>query len=145
MVIEKIYGKSNDLPAGASVVKVSFEWFELDRKRIRKTAEDGTELGISSDEPLHDGDILAKDGNTFYVVSLLPADLIRVRIRDIEEMGRACFELGNRHLPIQIKESSVSVPYDDPTYQYLLHKGFDAYAVNENFDGFIVAKAHGHS
>ena len=41
-VITNIYRHKID----KKIVKIPFEWFELDRKRISKAAEDGTEFGI---------------------------------------------------------------------------------------------------
>ena len=42
------------------------------------------------------------------------------------EMGRLCFELGNRHLSLKIDDDCVCVPYDHPTFEYLLKLGFNA-------------------
>ena len=50
MLAEKILGnmRDNDLEKkiNKQVVSGDFEWFELEKKRIRKVAGDGTEIGI---------------------------------------------------------------------------------------------------
>ena len=60
MVAEKILGNIQDKPQKKAIIPVAFEWFELEKKRIKKTAEDGTEFGISIPEVLKEGDILVE-------------------------------------------------------------------------------------
>lgn len=143
MIVKEILGNT-DLIDPVDSVDVDFEWFELDRKHLKKTASDGTEIGIDVDEPLHDGDILAEVDETSYVVNLLPSELITVDISDIKEMGRVCFELGNRHLPISIDETSVTVPYDEATFSYLVQKGFHTKRITDIFTDHLVVHAHHH-
>ncbi|MCR5796607.1 MAG: urease accessory protein UreE [Eubacterium sp.] len=148
MVIEEIIGNINDeefeiKSKNKNVVNVEFEWFELEKKRIRKTASNGTELGISIDGELHGGDVIAETDTEIYVVKSMPAHLIKITVNTMEEMGRLGFELGNRHLSLQISSSGIKVPYDEPTYLYLKKLGFNAEEVTEDFDDFIQCKAHG--
>ena len=55
MIAEHILGNVRD-GVTETVVNIPFEWFETEKKRIAKTAEDGTEFGVCVGEPLHDGD-----------------------------------------------------------------------------------------
>lgn len=125
------------------LIPVPFEWFELEKKRIRKTAQDGTEIGVCIEEPLHPGDIIAEEGSRSYVVSLLPSHLIRTPVHTMEEMGRLGFELGNRHLSLKITSDSITVPYDEPTFLYLKKLGFAPEEIHDTFADFIVCKGHG--
>lgn len=145
MIVEKIIGNITEHEINGNRVNVSFEWFELEKKRISKTAEDGESFGICVQEPLKDGDILAKKGDTIYVVSLCPEHLIKVHVHTMPEMGRLGFELGNRHLSLEIGEDYIKVPFDQPTFEYLKKLGFEAKEVNEKFSHFIECKAHGHA
>lgn len=138
-VITNIYRHKID----KKIVKIPFEWFELDRKRISKAAEDGTEFGISIDGIKQDGDVLAQTEDKVYAISVLPAHLMKVTVSTMQEMGRLGFELGNRHLSLQIDEHEVRVPYDAPTFEYLCKLGFHVEEVTEQFTHFIVCKAHG--
>lgn len=138
-VITNIYRQKID----KKIVKIPFEWFELDKKRISKTAEDGTEFGIAIDATKQDGDVLAETEEKVFVISVLPAHLIKVTVSTMQEMGRLGFELGNRHLSLQINEHEVRVPYDAPTFEYLCKLGFHAEETTEQFTHFIVCKAHG--
>lgn len=144
MVCEHVLTLSDDELQDKRVVKVPFEWFECEKKRISKTAEDGTQLGIAVDEVIKDRDILAVTDEAVYQVEVLPTHLVCVTVSGMTEMGRLCFELGNRHLSLEIEEDRVLVPYDEPTFTYLLHLGFKACEIDAPFSNYIVCKGHGH-
>lgn len=143
MICERVSGKLGE-DCGKNVQYVGIEWFERGKHILRKTLMSGEEIGIKSDSPLSDGDILFEDANRIIAVKLLPCELISVKIRDIKEMGRVCFELGNRHLSLLISENNVKCPYDEPTFEHLKKLGFECEKVFGSFEGFIECKAHGH-
>ena len=145
MIADKILGNTKETDVKKKQVPVKFEWFELEKKRSAKIAEDGTHLGVSIEQVLKDKDIIAETKDTVYVATVLPARLIKIHVDTMQEMGRLGFELGNRHLSLQILEHEVRVPYDEPTYLYLEKLGFEVEQVEEQFSDYIVCKAHGHS
>lgn len=75
MIAEHILGNVQD-GVTETVVNIPFEWFETEKKRIAKTAEDGTEFGVCVGVPLHDGDILARENGKVYAVHIAPSHLI---------------------------------------------------------------------
>lgn len=143
MIIERIIGHLHD--THKTIDHVSVEWFERDKKRMRKITENGIEIGISVDKPLNDGDILYEDNTSMIVVDMAPCELIRIEVSDIIEMGRLCFEIGNRHLSLSIKQDSVTVPFDAPTFQYLKKLGFKAERIVDKFSDYTECKGHEHS
>ncbi|MBR1866377.1 MAG: urease accessory protein UreE [Lachnospiraceae bacterium] len=145
MVVDTIITGVDIEHTDKQIVKVVFEWFELEKRRISKIAGDGTEFGICIDAVKRDGDVLAETEDHIYVVAVAPCHLIKITVHSMEEMGRLCFELGNRHLPLQMNEAEVRVPFDEPTYACLQKLGFGAEEVTEPFTDFIVCKAHGHN
>ncbi|SHH47690.1 urease accessory protein [Fibrobacter sp. UWH9] len=147
MIADKILGNihhGNEVPS-KTVVDIPFEWFELDKHRIFKVADDGTELGIQIEESLSDGDVLAVSPDKIYAVKINKTKLVRIPVKTMEEMGRLGFELGNRHLSLQITEKDVTIPYDEPTFEYLVRLGFLPQIVEDVFSDYIVCKAHGAS
>lgn len=145
MIVEKVLGNIGAFETDKKQVKVFFEWFELEKKRLSKTAEDGTKLGICISNLIKEGDILAQTQDSIYIASVMPSHLIKIKVSTMKEMGRLGFELGNRHLSLQISEGEVKVPYDEPTFLYLRKLGFQPEEVTESFTDFIECKAHGHS
>ncbi len=126
-------------------IAVKFEWFELEKKRIKKKAEDGYEFGIIPNKIIEDGDIIAEIDNKIYFCQIKSCLLTQVETSSLEEMGKLCFELGNRHLPLKIKKNKVFIPYDKPTFDYLEKMAFNPVKIEEKFSDFLSSKAHAPS
>ena len=97
------------------------------------------------EQPLNDGDILFEDDSRIIAVEIAPCDLISVKVSSMTEMGRLCFELGNRHLSLSISEDTVKCQYDVPTFEYLKKLGFKVEKTHEKFAGYIECRAHAHT
>lgn len=129
------------------ILIVEIDWFERDKKILRKTLSNSEEIGIKLGENSHslnEGDVLFEDDKKLIVVSIAASDLILVHIDSILEMGRCCFELGNRHLSLQIEEDKVLCPFDQPTLEYMEHKGFRVEKVHQKFSHYTECKGHHH-
>lgn len=143
VVIEQIIGQMGRDPLDKPVIPVPYEWFECERRRIKKVAADGTELGVAVPGGVKAGDILYESERGYYVVQLTKAHLISVAIHSTEEAARVGFELGNRHLSLKILPDQILVPYDAPTFLYLHQLGFEVREEEGTFHDFIRCKAHG--
>lgn len=143
MIAEKIYGKLGETEK--KVEYVTIDWFERDKKILRKTTSSGEDIGIKTESVLNEGDVIYEDENRVIAVEIAPCSLISVHVHSMEKMGRLCFELGNRHLSLSIGENTVKCPFDEPTFSYLCKLGFAAEKVFEKFDGYIECKAHAHT
>lgn len=143
MVIDKIIGKLGH--NHKHVDYVGIDWFERGRHILRKTTTDGEEIGITVDTPLNENDILFEDSDRIIAVTISPCDLIKVPVSDMKQMGRLCFELGNRHLSLSITDSEVKCPFDQPTFEYLKKLGFPAERVHEKFTGYTECRGHAHT
>lgn len=143
MIVEKILGKLHD--TSKQVETVSIDWFERDKKILRKTTTSGEDIGIRTNSPLNEGDILYEDESRIIAVEIAPCDLVSVNVNSMTEMGRLCFELGNRHLSLSITDDTVKCPYDEPTFEYLKKLGFCVKKTHEKFAGYIECKAHAHT
>lgn len=145
MIAEKILGNIRSSDIAIPVDFVELDWFEADSKRLRKTTVGGKDIGIAVAETLKDGDILYLDESVCIAVKLSECELTRITVSTMQEMGRACFEIGNRHLSLKISDGEVLIPYDEPTHRHLKNLDFDCEKIVGRFDDFIVCKAHGHS
>lgn len=143
MIVEKILGRLDK--TDKKVETVSIDWFERDKKLLRKKTSAGEEIGIRVGVPLNEGDILFEDDSRVIAAEIAPCDLVSVRVSTMEEMGRLCFELGNRHLSLSIAADTVKCPYDEPTFEYLKRLGFRAEKTHEKFAGYIECRAHAHT
>ena len=106
MIVNKILGNIRDYEAGERTVDpVWLEWYELEKKLLRKTSEAGEEVGIRLEDsshthgsgaeghsrPMEDGDILYADDSRVIVVRLLPCEVTVIPVHTMKEMGRLCF------------------------------------------------------
>ena len=114
-------------------------------KILRKKTSSGEEIGIRIDETLNQDDIIYEDDERIICIDIAPCDLISISVSEMKEMGRLCFELGNRHLSLSIENGTVKCPFDEPTFVYLKKLGFIALKVHEKFEGYIECRAHAHT
>lgn len=142
MITEKIIGKLTE--THKQVDYVTIDWYERDKKLLRKTTDKGEEIGIKISGTLNENDIIYEDETRIIAVTIAPCDLISVKVSDIREMGRLCFELGNRHLSLAIGTDEVKCPYDEPTFEYLKRLGFNAEKIHGKFTGYTECRGHAH-
>lgn len=144
MIANRISGNiiSDTFSDGKLNVPIEFEWFEADKKRMRKVAADGTEFGVAVGATIADGDVLAETADKRYFARIRTAQLIEIPVHSMKEMGRLCFELGNRHLSLKVEDDRVLVPYDHPTMEYTKKIGYEPHIIEGGFDGFLIVKAH---
>lgn len=155
MIVKQILGRLSEYPVGTrKIEKVYLEWFELEKKRLRKALESGEEIGIClepsdsnshSHAHLHEGDVIYADGERVIAVAVASCELTVIEVTGMIEMGRLCFELGNRHLSLKIEENRVTIPYDEPTFHYLDKMGFRLEKAEGSFSHFTVCHGHGHT
>ncbi|MCL2580434.1 MAG: urease accessory protein UreE [Oscillospiraceae bacterium] len=143
MVFEKIIGSLSGETA-KEVVTLPFEWDEATKRIMKKTASSGEEIGVRLSEHMFDGAILFEDDSRIIALSLVPCEVTRLYAGDLREMGRACFELGNRHIPLTFGEGWVDTPYERPTFEYLEKKGFRCEKVTTKFIPEVTVRGHSH-
>lgn len=145
MIVDKIIGNLKEIDVtGKKIEFVPVDWYDQDKKILKKKLDSGEEIGIRISGHLHDKDILFQDQERVIAIDILPCDMIVVSISDILEMGRVCFELGNRHLPLEIEENCVKLVYDKPTFEYLEKLKFDVQRQQGKFTHYMTCKGHQH-
>ncbi|MFB4166060.1 urease accessory UreF family protein [Alteribacillus sp. JSM 102045] len=93
---------------------IELDWEELNKRILRKKTSDGRDVAISLEKgvQLQPGDILFEDAETQIIVNTVLEDVFVLQPTSIEEMGKAAFELGNRHTPCLIENGEIVVRYD---------------------------------
>ena len=143
MIIEKVLGKRPD-STNKRIDIVTLEWYEREKRRMRKITSAGEEIGITVETPLKDGDVLAEDENHMIVVEYAPCEVMQIPVTTMQEMGRLCFELGNRHLSLEIDKDKVCLPFDEPTFFYLQQLGFQPEKTYAKLADITVCKGLSH-
>ena len=127
MIIEKITAHRDSFHdfRNYEMDEVFLEWYELNKKVMRKTTRKGFEIGFRlfhGSEPLQDGDIIAANDNHIISICVSPCKCIEIHYYGVQELARLCYEIGNRHAPLFFSESdenSLLIPFDVPTLDLL--------------------------
>jgi urease accessory protein len=120
--------KAGEWPARDAVGRVTLDFDERHRRRIRLVTDQGEAvlLDLARPVPLADGDGLGLEGDAGWVrVRAAEEDVLEVEASDPTHLARLAWHLGNRHLPVQILEKGrLRLRYDHVIEEML--KGLDA-------------------
>ncbi len=124
--------------------------FELRQKsRLHTQLDDGTDAGLFLERGtvLRDGDLLRAENGTVIAVRAAAEDVSTAHAHDNHLLARACYHLGNRHVPLQIGDGWVRYQHDhvldDMLIQLGLHVKFER-AAFEPESGAYGGHGHGH-
>ena len=110
---------------------IDFEWYELDKRVLRKQTVAKREIAIqfqSGNHPLSDGDILALVDGTVIVARVKADECLAIFVSNSYELARICYEIGNYHAPLFIDEHDnqrLLLPRDKPLQLLLEKMGFE--------------------
>lgn len=146
MKVEKIIGNIKDVEIQKQLEWVELEWEELNKRILRKKTDKGTDIAISlaKDESLHDGDILYENDNIQIVVRTKLEDVFVVSPKTMKEMGKAAFEIGNRHTPCLIEGNEIIVRYDHTLEKLLDEVGVSYERSERRFKEPFKYRGHQH-
>jgi len=97
------------------------------RSRLRVTLDDGTEAGVFLErgQVLHEGDLLASAHGLIVQIRAAAEAVSEVRCDDPLLLARACYHLGNRHMPLQIDQGLLRYQHDHVLDEMLRGLGLD--------------------
>jgi urease accessory protein len=101
MLIKEIIGNAANIPLGnRKIDRLPLEWHECTKRIQRKKTGSGVDIAIKflkEGQRLRQDDILFIADDRAILVEILPTDAIVITPVDIFEMGRVCYEIGNKH------------------------------------------------
>jgi len=106
------------------------------RSRQRAMLDDGTEAGVflARGQVLHDGDLLASEDGRVVRIRAAAEPVSEVRSDDPLLLARACYHLGNRHMPLQIEKGLVRYQHDHVLDDMLRGLGLEPVYVEVPFE-----------
>ncbi|WP_421621938.1 urease accessory protein UreE [Alkalilimnicola ehrlichii] len=126
--------------------------FEVRQKsRFRATLDDGREVGVmlSRGEILRDGQCLQAGDGTVVRVHAAAEAVSTVRSDDALALARACYHLGNRHVPLQIGAGFARYLHDHVLDDMLRGLGLEVVSEQAPFEpepgAYGGGHGHGHS
>jgi urease accessory protein len=124
------------------------------RSRLRVTLDDGTEAGVFLErgQVLHDGDLLGSAEGLVVQVRAAAEPVSEVRCSDPLLLARACYHLGNRHMPLQIADGLLRYQHDHVLDDMLRGLGLQPTLVEAPFEpepgaygGSAQGRGHAHA
>lgn len=114
---------------GFDIDYIEVEWYEVSKKILHKVSKKGIDVGLKLDmeNVLKHGDVLWLEGNKALVVEIPRCECIAVKPETPVMLGKACYEIGNRHAPLFYQNGELLMPYDEPTLLALKKFGLKAY------------------
>ena len=107
---------------------LQLEWFESNKRILRKKTNAGTEIifrSLDKDPEFTDGDILYADAEKLVVIKIKPCEAIVIIPASAFEMAAVCYEIGNKHLPLFYGNNELLVPFELPLFRLLSSLGYD--------------------
>lgn len=131
-------------PAGA-VLTLPFEVRQ--RSRFRACLDDGRDVGVilTRGSVLRGGDCLRAVTGQVVQVRAAAEPVSTVRARNTLDLARACYHLGNRHVPLQIGDSWARYLCDHVLDAMLRELGLYLDHEQAPFEPESGAYGHGHS
>ena len=121
------------------------------KSRIKVTLNDGRQAGLLLPRGLllRDGDILSNEnGDEFIKVIAADEAVSVVRCADPFMLAKACWHLGNRHVPLQIMPGELRYHHDHVLDDMLRQFGLDVDFAHLPFEpeaGAYANKSHAHN
>jgi urease accessory protein len=132
MLIQKKTGHINAYELGnRSLDWLQLEWFEAGKRIIRRKTQSGKDVALkflAEHTGLTQGDIIYEDEQSVIAIEILPCECIVVKPANMFEMASACYEIGNKHLPLYFEANCLLVPFEKPLFKLLTAQGYSVSA-----------------
>ncbi len=113
---KKLMTKFKQMESKKRCERLKIARLELERSRIRKKTDLGTDIGLILDSGtrLHHGDVIVSNLKKFIIIEQLPEKVISIRIKKLKKNPTGLVTLGhiigNRHKPIVISDDVLYFP-----------------------------------
>ncbi len=168
MLITKVIGNigTEEEIAGKQTEWIELDWEELSKRILRKETDQGTDVAISLEQQEHHddhghdhddhdhhhhehqtlqyGDLLFEDAERRIAVRTKMEPVIVISPKNMTEMGKTAFELGNRHTPALIEENEVIVRADHTLNKLLDEVGVAYETTERRFKQPFKYRGHSH-
>jgi len=148
MLIEKIIGNVGEQEEidGLTTEWIELDWEELSKRILRTETDHGSDVALKlpPEGHLHYGDILFQDETRRIAVRTKMEPVIVISPKDMTEMGKAAFELGNRHTPCLIEDNEIIVRADHTLNSLLDEVGVLYETTSRRFKQAFKYRGHSH-
>lgn len=127
MLINQKIGSLNTYDSkGKAIDRLPLEWYECSKRILHKKTGGGRQVVLKflrESQHLQQDDVLYADEQYLIVVEILACDAIVIKPSSMYEMAFACYEIGNKHLPLFYQDENLLIPHDLPTLRVMEASG----------------------
>ena len=113
------------------------------RQKVRTQKGIEIALALPTGTVLKDGDILHVDDRSYIAVEATKEEVIVIHPGSITDCALIAYEIGNRHLPISIRQGIILTPRDGLLEEFLKRNGINYQHAEEIFEPTPRVHAHG--
>jgi urease accessory protein len=122
LIKEKIGNLDSFEDGGRQIDRLPVEWYECSKRILHKKTGSGRDVVLKflkEAQYLQQDDVLYADDSSIIVIEVLACDAIAIKPGTMQEMAVACYEIGNKHLPLFYEDETLLIPFDAPTFRLL--------------------------
>jgi urease accessory protein len=127
MIINQKSGKYDAAIHHQKTDKLWLHWYETNKRILHKTTAAGVEVSfkfLKESPNLTVDDIVYEDGYTLIIIDILETDAIVIKPADSLQLAAACYEIGNKHLPLFYQDDELLAPFENPLFNFLKASGY---------------------
>jgi len=124
---------------------VALTWEQRQKSRQKLRTLRGTEvaLALPTGSRLQAGDLLPTTEG-WITVTLAPEEVLLIRPRSLRESAFVAYQIGNRHLPLEIVEDGLKTLYEPVLEAYLGQQGVPVERTQLPFTPVTATSGHRH-
>jgi urease accessory protein len=132
--------------AHPTVDSVALTWEQRHKSRQKLLTVQGRKvaLALPTGTRLHAGDLLPT-AEGWIEVELAPEDVLLIRPRSLQETAFVAYQIGNRHLPLEIVEQGLKTLYEPVLEIYLMQQSIPVERVQLPFAPVSATSGHQHA
>jgi len=114
------------------------------RQKLQTAAGKEVALALPTGTRLSAGDLLPIEEG-WIEVHLAPEDVLLIRPRTLQETAFVAYQVGNRHLALEITDDGLKTLYEPPLASYLHQQGVPVERAQLFFTPISATSGHGHA
>jgi urease accessory protein len=133
---------------GASLIidRITLTWEQRQKSRQKLLTTQGKEIALAlpTGTRLHAGDLLPT-AEGWIEVELAAEEVLLIRPRSLQETAFVAYQIGNRHLPLEIANQSLKTLYEPVLETYLTQQGISVERAQLPFTPVSATSGHQHA
>jgi urease accessory protein len=126
--------------------RLALTWEQRQKSRQKLLTAQGKEIALAlpTGTRLHAGDLLPT-AEGWIEVQLAPEDVLLIRPRSLQETVFVAYQIGNRHVPLEIADQGLKTLYEPVLEAYLVQQGIPVERTQLPFTPLSATSGHSHA